>query len=115
MATEKKSKETSGLKKTKEGSAHKKKEYKVSARLQEGKKVLYGIVFNLLDSRYKDLFATCGGNRATVYRCLEDGSVSGLHTYVDENVPPFPTLTFSSIHHGFIIIIIASHAPRREF
>ena len=41
----------------------KKKEYKVSNRLHEGKRPLYAISFNFIDARYYDVFATVGGNR----------------------------------------------------
>lgn len=43
--------------------AAKKREYKVTNRIQEGKRPLYAIAFNFLDSRYFDVFATVGGNR----------------------------------------------------
>lgn len=41
----------------------KKKEYRVTNRLQEGKRPLYAVVFNFIDSRYFNVFATVGGNR----------------------------------------------------
>lgn len=41
----------------------KKKEYRVTNRLQEGKRPLYAVVFNFIDSRYYNVFATVGGNR----------------------------------------------------
>jgi len=40
-----------------------KKEYRVTNRLQEGKRPLYAVVFNFIDSRYFNVFATVGGNR----------------------------------------------------
>lgn len=43
--------------------ASKKREYKVSNRLHEGKRPLYAIAFNFIDARYYDVFATVGGNR----------------------------------------------------
>lgn len=39
------------------------KEYKVTNRLQEGKRPLYAICFNLIDSRFHHVFASAGGNR----------------------------------------------------
>ncbi|XP_073114095.1 polycomb group protein FIE1 isoform X4 [Elaeis guineensis] len=63
----------------------KKKEYKVSNRLHEGKRPLYAISFNFIDARYYDVFATVGGNRVTVYRCLEQGLIAVLQAYVDED------------------------------
>jgi len=41
----------------------KKKDYRVTNRLQEGKRPLYAVVFNFIDSRYFNVFATVGGNR----------------------------------------------------
>jgi len=43
--------------------ASKKREYRVTNRLQEGKRPLYAVVFNFIDSRYFNVFATVGGNR----------------------------------------------------
>lgn len=40
-----------------------KKEYRVTNRLQEGKRPLYAVAFNFIDSRYFNVFATVGGNR----------------------------------------------------
>jgi polycomb protein EED len=45
----------------------KKKEYRVTNRLQEGKRPLYAIVFNFIDSRYLNVFATVGGNRVPIF------------------------------------------------
>lgn len=41
----------------------KKREYRVTNRLQEGKRPIYAVVFNFIDSRYFNAFATAGGNR----------------------------------------------------
>ncbi|GKV45796.1 hypothetical protein SLEP1_g52840 [Rubroshorea leprosula] len=41
----------------------KKREYRFANRLQEGKRPLYAVVFNFIDSRYFSVFATVGGNR----------------------------------------------------
>ena len=41
----------------------KKRDYRVTNRLQEGKRPLYAVVFNFIDSRYLNVFATVGGNR----------------------------------------------------
>lgn len=40
-----------------------KKEYRVTNRLQEGKRPLYAVAFNFIDSNYFNVFATVGGNR----------------------------------------------------
>lgn len=44
-------------------STTKKRDYRVTNRLQEGKRPLYAVVFNFIDSRYFNVFATVGGNR----------------------------------------------------
>ncbi|CAN1168071.1 Polycomb group protein FIE1 [Linum perenne] len=64
----------------------KKRDYRVTNRLQEGKRPLYAVVFNFIDSRYFNVFATVGGNRVTVYQCLEGGVIAVLQSYVDEDV-----------------------------
>ncbi|WJX10147.1 Polycomb group protein fie2 [Trifolium repens] len=61
----------------------KKREYRVTNRLQEGKRPLYAIVFNFIDSRYFNVFATVGGNRVTIYHCLQGGVIAVLQSYVD--------------------------------
>ncbi|GAB2210637.1 hypothetical protein Droror1_Dr00015910 [Drosera rotundifolia] len=63
----------------------KKREYKVTNRLQEGRRPLYAVVFNFIDSRYYNVFATVGGNRVTIYRCMEGGTIAVLQSYVDED------------------------------
>ncbi|XP_057950275.1 polycomb group protein FIE1 isoform X2 [Malania oleifera] len=63
----------------------KKREYRVTNRLQEGKRPLYAVVFNFIDSRYYNVFATVGGNRVTVYQCLEGGVIAVLQSYIDED------------------------------
>ena len=40
-----------------------KRDYRVTNRLQEGKRPIYAVVFNFIDSRYFNVFATVGGNR----------------------------------------------------
>lgn len=43
----------------------KKKEYRVTNRLQEGKRPLYALAFNFIDYNYFNVFATVGGNRVS--------------------------------------------------
>ncbi|GKC39759.1 hypothetical protein Tco_1052143 [Tanacetum coccineum] len=38
-----------------------KRDYRVTNRLQEGKRPIYAVVFNFIDSRYYNVFATVGG------------------------------------------------------
>ncbi|TXG67380.1 hypothetical protein EZV62_008655 [Acer yangbiense] len=64
----------------------KKRDYRVTNKLQEGKRPLYAVVFNFIDSRYFNVFATVGGNRVTVYQCLEGGVIAALQSYIDEDV-----------------------------
>lgn len=63
----------------------KKRDYKVTNRLQEGKRPLYAVVFNFIDSRFYNVFATVGGNRVTVYRCMDGGTIAVLQSYIDED------------------------------
>ncbi|KAK3199479.1 hypothetical protein Dsin_022894 [Dipteronia sinensis] len=63
----------------------KKRDYRVTNKLQEGKRPLYAVVFNFIDSRYFNVFATVGGNRVTVYQCLEGGVIAALQSYIDED------------------------------
>jgi polycomb protein EED len=42
-----------------------KRDYRVTNRLQEGKRPIYAVVFNFIDSRYFNVFATVGGNRVS--------------------------------------------------
>ena len=42
-----------------------KRDYRVTNRLQEGKRPIYAVVFNFIDSRYYNVFATVGGNRVS--------------------------------------------------
>ncbi|CAN1761442.1 Polycomb group protein FIE1 [Linum perenne] len=72
----------------------KKRDYRVTNRLQEGKRPLYAVVFNFIDSRYFNVFATVGGNRVTVYQCLEGGVIAVLQSYVDEDVRTHTCLLF---------------------
>ncbi|GJS18380.1 polycomb group protein fertilization-independent endosperm [Tanacetum coccineum] len=46
-----------------------KRDYRVTSRIQEGKRPIRFVVFNFLDSRYHNVFATVGGNRAL--RCAK--------------------------------------------
>ncbi|KAK1283948.1 Polycomb group protein FIE2 [Acorus calamus] len=63
----------------------KKREYRVTNRIQEGKRPIYAIVFNFVDARYYSVFATVGGNRITIYQCLDGGVAAVLQAYVDED------------------------------
>ncbi|VVA98962.1 unnamed protein product [Arabis nemorensis] len=73
-----------------------KKSYKVTNRIQEGKKPLYALVFNFLDARFFTVFVTAGGNRITLYNCLEDGAISALQSYSDEdNLESFYTVSWA--------------------
>ncbi|GKV45783.1 hypothetical protein SLEP1_g52828 [Rubroshorea leprosula] len=76
----------------------KKREYRFANRLQEGKRPLYAVVFNFIDSRYFNVFATVGGNRVTVYQCLEGGVIAALQSYVDEDIRRKNRFTLSAGH-----------------
>lgn len=65
--------------------ATKKRDFRVTNRLQEGKRPIYAVVFNFIDSRFYNVFATVGGNRVTVYQCLEGGVIAVLQSYIDDD------------------------------
>lgn len=65
--------------------AKKRKEFKVSCRIQEGKRPIYAVCFNFLDSRYRNVFATAGGNRVTIYHLSENNGLAVLQTYLDDD------------------------------
>ncbi|KAG6397824.1 hypothetical protein SASPL_139272 [Salvia splendens] len=79
----------------------KKRDYRVTNRLQEGKRPIYAVVFNFIDSRYFNAFATAGGNRVTVYQCLEGGVIAVLQSYIDEDVNKFELLF--CLYFGFFL------------
>ncbi|RVW94756.1 Polycomb group protein fertilization-independent endosperm [Vitis vinifera] len=53
----------------------KKRDYRVTNRLQEGKRPIYAVAFNFIDSRYFNVFATVGGNRLFVEIKIDLGTV----------------------------------------
>ncbi|MCO5558478.1 hypothetical protein L7F22_012062 [Adiantum nelumboides] len=67
------------------GAVKKRKEYKVCNKLQEGKRPVYAVCFNFIDSRFYNVFATAGGNRVTIYQLLENNGIAVLQTYVDDD------------------------------
>ncbi|KAF8655398.1 hypothetical protein HU200_061139 [Digitaria exilis] len=76
-----------------------KRMYKPCGKHTEGKFPLYGIMFNFIDLRYNNVFATVGGNRATNYLCLDNGSFALLQAYVDEDKDEsFYTLSWAHDH-----------------
>ncbi|KAM0040281.1 putative transcription factor WD40-like family [Helianthus debilis subsp. tardiflorus] len=64
---------------------YKKRIYTVTNRLPEADHPIYAVVFNFINSRYYDVFATVGGNRVTVYKCLEGGMIDVLRSYIDDD------------------------------
>ncbi|PHT77233.1 hypothetical protein T459_20755 [Capsicum annuum] len=91
----------------------KKKEYRVTNRLQEGKRPLYAVVFNFIDSRYFNVFATVGGNRMTrlfeveglllLLLCFWDSCMSMKVKIFNSFVGPFadPAHSGSFLQPGF--------------
>ncbi|KAJ0102368.1 hypothetical protein Patl1_04329 [Pistacia atlantica] len=80
----------------------KKRDYRVTNKLQEGKRPLYAVAFNFIDSRYFNVFATFGGNRATVYQCLEGGVIAALQSYVDEDQSNYHKCLFLTTFSFFL-------------
>ncbi|KAH9651381.1 polycomb group protein FIE1 [Citrus sinensis] len=106
----------------------KKREYRVTNKLQEGKRPLYAVVFNFIDSRYFNVFATVGGNRVTVYQCLEGGVIAALQSYVDEdkeesfytvswacNVDGIPFLVAGGINGIIRVIDVSNEKLHKSF
>ncbi|KAF0924537.1 hypothetical protein E2562_010177 [Oryza meyeriana var. granulata] len=65
--------------------ANREREYKSTNKLTEGRRPIYAIVFNFLDVRYYDVFATASGPRLSTYRCLMNGNFALLQGYLDDN------------------------------
>ncbi|KAE9456611.1 hypothetical protein C3L33_11614, partial [Rhododendron williamsianum] len=83
-----------------------KREYRVTNRLQEGKRPLYAVVFNFIDSRYFNVFATVGGNRVTVYQCLDGGVIAVLQSYIDDDKDEsFYTVTWACSTDGTPLLV----------
>ena len=62
------------------------RKYKFSSMLkQEGCQEVYNLAFNFCHPAYKRVFASISMNRAVVYELADDGGISPLQTYVDEN------------------------------
>lgn len=88
-------------------SSSKKKEYRLTNRLQEGKRPLYAITFNFFDDRYYNVFATAGGNRVTAYHCLDGGVIAVLQSYVDEDKEEsFYTLSWACSSQGNPLLVV---------
>ncbi|KAJ7522208.1 hypothetical protein O6H91_18G001400 [Diphasiastrum complanatum] len=84
----------------------KKRDFKLSNRLQEGKRPLYAICFNFIHPTYRNIFASAGGNRVTIYQCLEGGAVGILQAYVDEDKEEtFYTVTWASDDRGSPLLV----------
>ncbi|XP_014522006.2 polycomb group protein FERTILIZATION-INDEPENDENT ENDOSPERM isoform X2 [Vigna radiata var. radiata] len=83
----------------------KKKEYRITNRLQEGQRPIYAVAFNFLDSRYLNVFVTVGGNRITVYQCLEGGVIAVLQSYVDEDDEAFFAVSWACSDEGSPFIV----------
>jgi len=67
---------------SKVGSANLK--YKFVNKVDEDhKRPLYSVQFNFADIRHKDMFATIGSNRATIYKLHPDGLVEPVQAYAD--------------------------------
>ncbi|EIE27269.1 fertilization-independent endosperm protein 2, partial [Coccomyxa subellipsoidea C-169] len=47
---------------------------------------IYCVSFNFYREGCQNVFASCGSNGATIYRCLEGGAVEILQAYIDEDV-----------------------------
>ncbi|GMH38145.1 hypothetical protein BSKO_06029 [Bryopsis sp. KO-2023] len=48
-------------------------------------KPIFCVSFNYFDKNHADLFASVGGNRASIYRCKPGGEIEVVQVYVDED------------------------------
>lgn len=61
--------------------------YHIREQNKIGKKAdpIWCIAFNFVDIRHKEVFASCGGQRGTIYECKPSGIVKVLQAYCDPN------------------------------
>ncbi|GAX80271.1 hypothetical protein CEUSTIGMA_g7709.t1 [Chlamydomonas eustigma] len=52
---------------------------------EEHKKPIFCITFNQVDSAHSRVFASVGSNRASIYECLDGGTIDVLQVYTDED------------------------------
>ncbi|KAL8090760.1 polycomb group protein FERTILIZATION-INDEPENDENT ENDOSPERM-like [Apium graveolens] len=82
------------------------RKYTLTNRLWEGDRPLYGISYNFIDPNFFNRFATVGGNRVTVYQCLEEGRIAHLQSYVDSDKDEsFYTVTWSCNLEGKPLLV----------
>jgi polycomb protein EED len=64
---------------------------------------MYALAFNTVSPEFRNVFATAGSNRATVYENCSDGTVRPMQVYVDEHADEdYYTLTWSVTSGGGI-------------
>lgn len=85
-----------------------KKSYKVTNRIQEGKKPLYALVFNFIDARFFSVFVTAGGNRVKKFRLLESPLRSRFWVCLGFDGDRFPNykFLFFCLILGFLIVAL---------
>ncbi|KAF5808345.1 putative polycomb protein EED [Helianthus annuus] len=85
---------------------YRKRIYTVTNRLPEADHPIYAIVFIFINSRYYDFFATVGGNRVTVYKCLEGDMIDVLRSYIDDDEDEsFYTVCWASDTGGALLLV----------
>ncbi|UYV71372.1 EED [Cordylochernes scorpioides] len=66
---------------------HCKLAYKCSGSLKENhNQPLFGVQFNTYLKDGRDIFATVGSNKITIYECLEGGGIKPIQSYTDPDV-----------------------------
>ncbi|KAG9147812.1 hypothetical protein Leryth_003427 [Lithospermum erythrorhizon] len=84
-----------------------KKKFKLTNTIQEGEHSIYGIIFNFIDAKYFDVFASVGGNYVNIYQCMKDGGIGLLQHYFDEDKDEcFYTTSWSCSHEGTPILVV---------
>lgn len=59
--------------------------WKQTNQVKEGDGKIWSVAFNFVSPQHHDIFASVGGNKASIYRCEADGAISLVQVYVDEN------------------------------
>ncbi|KAL5230736.1 hypothetical protein ABZP36_029512 [Zizania latifolia] len=84
------------------------REYKATNKHAEGKSPVYAVVFNFLDVRYHDVFATACGPRVSTYRCLTNGKFALLQRYLaDDETESFYTVSWACDTDGTPLLVAA--------
>mmetsp|Transcript_6106 Transcript_6106/g.13268 ORF Transcript_6106/g.13268 Transcript_6106/m.13268 type:complete len:385 (+) Transcript_6106:260-1414(+) len=78
---------------------------------EDHKRPVFCITFNFIDPKHKDVFASVGSNRATVYQCKPNGVFDTLQVYVDEDKDEFYVCKWTRHEEtGAPLLLLAGHS-----